>query len=350
MKKIITLLTALVLLVTIPFFTVAEEEAATWSFLDGSINLTVPEKLNQLQGLIYPMDIGEFDADRKLAISLIAYIPLTEEDQEVLKLNDTSSERTEEQTQRLTEAFTKATSLYNFFYVGNGKRFEDVQELILQDVSPDNYNLYELGQAGDYRFYLQMPRPDSEETKDNAASMPENCREEYLDLLKDSDTVIAAITVQKPSKFGEEAVGTVLSFELNDFNGEPVKSEDLFAGHKVTLVNLWASWCGPCAAEMPELEAIWQEYGARGAGVIGICLDGYKEKCLADAKQVAAEGGVTYPMLACTKELETSLNDSVVGAYPTTIFVNEKGEIISAPVIGVQPDTYREILDASLAE
>ena len=350
MEKIIALLTALVLLLSVSLSAVAEEEAATWSFLDSSINLTVPEKLNQIQGLIYPMDIGEFDAERKLSICLIAYIPLSEEDQADLKLNDGNSERTEEQTQRLTEAFGKASSLYTFFSVGNGQRFEDVQELIFQGVSPDNYNLYEVGQAGDYRFYLQTPKPDSEETKNNVASMPENCREEYLDLLTDTDTIIAAITVQEPSRFGADAVGTVLSFELNDFNGEPVKSEDLFAGHKVTLVNLWASWCGPCAAEMPELETISKEYGAKGAGVIGICLDGYKEKCLADAKQVAAEGGVTYPMLACTKELEASLNDSVVGAYPTTIFVNEKGEIISAPVIGVQPDVYREILDASLAE
>ena len=349
MKKIVALLTGLVLLLTVSLSAVAEEEAHIWPFNDTGISLNVPEKWNQLQGMIYPMDIGEFSPNPKIACSVILYIPLSEEDRELITQIQSGAETTEEQTKRLTEILDNASELYTFFSIGNGKTFEDVQVLILKDDSPDNYVVNELGQTGDYRFYLMTPKTDSEGVTNSLAKFPENCKEEYMNLLTDVDAVKAAVTVQKPVKPGEEVVGTTLTFELNDFSGNSVRSEDLFTGRKITLVNLWASWCGPCAAEMPELEALWQEYSAKGAGVIGICLDAYKEKCLADAKQVAAEAGVTYPMLASTKDLETTLNP-IVEVYPTTIFVDENGVIIGEPIRGVNLDAYRTTLDEFLSE
>ena len=345
MKKTIALLTALVLLLTLSLSAVAEDGDSVWSFNETGIKLTVPEKWNQIQGMLYPMEIGEFDPDRKIACSVIVYVPLSEEDRALVSQSGNGAGLTEEQISKLTELLSNTSELYSFFSVGNGRTFEDVRDVILQNDSPDSYVVNELGQAEDYRFYLLTPKTDSEGVADSLAKFPENCRDEYIGLLADEDTVKAAVTVQKPVKSGEAAIGTVLSFELNDFDGKPVKSEELFAGRKVTLVNLWASWCGPCAAEMPELEAIWQEYGAKGAGVVGLCLDGYKEKSLADAKQVAAEGGVTFPMLACTKELEDVYLNSLVEAYPTTVFVNEKGEIIGEPIVGASPDAYRAALD-----
>ena len=349
MKKALALIAALVLLLSLSLSAVAEEETSTWPFVNTGVILSAPAKWSQLQGLLFPTDVGEIDPGNKIACAAIQYIPLNQEDQAlVAQANDI--ELTDEQKARLLEILGKTVSLYYFFSVGNGKSFEDVQDVILQGESPDPYAVYELGQAGDYRFYFITTKPDSEATETAVAKLPEDCREEYLTLLKDTDTVIAAVALQKPVKTGSDSVGQSLSFELTDFSGNPVSSKDLFAGHKVTLVNLWASWCHPCAAEMPELEALWQDYGAKGAGFVGLCLDGYKEKSLADAKQVAADNGVTYPMLACTEELEAWLMNAMGNTVPTTFFVNEEGEILGEPIIGVQPDAYLEALEKFLAE
>ena len=348
MRKPIALVLALILVLTVSFSAVAEEQQKiTWYFSEAGIVLTAPDSLIQAKGMIYPLILGEIDPERKIACAFLQYAPLNDEEQALVYEDEANL--TEEQKARILEIYGRAVLLYYFCSVGNGKTFEDVQDVILKGASPDGYSVYELGRIGEDSFYLMVPKPDSEETVKFTAQFPEDCRQEYIDLLKDTDAVIAGVTVQKPMRPGD-AVGSVISFELTDFSGNPVSSEDLFAGHKVTLVNLWASWCHPCAAEMPELEALWQDYGAKGAGFVGLCLDGYKEKSLADAKQVAADNGVTYPMLACTEELEAWLINAMGNTVPTTFFVNEKGEILGEPIIGVQPDAYLEALEKFLAE
>ena len=348
MRKPIALVLALILVLTVSFSAVAEEQQKpAWYFSEAGIVLTCPDSLMQAKGMIYPLILGEIDPERKIACAFLQYAPLNDEEQALVYEDEANL--TEEQKARVLEIYGRAVLLYYFCSVGNGKTFEDVQDVILKGASPDGYSVYELGRIGEDSFYLMVPKPDSEETVKFTAQFPEDCRQEYIDLLKDTDAVIAGVTVQKPMRPGD-AVGSVISFELTDFSGNPVSSKDLFAGHKVTLVNLWASWCHPCAAEMPELEALWQDYGAKGAGFVGLCLDGYKEKSLADAKQVAADNGVTYPMLACTEELEAWLINAMGNTVPTTFFVNEKGEILDEPIIGVQPDAYLEALEKFLAE
>ena len=61
--------------------------------------------------------------------------------------------------------------------------------------------------------------------------------------------------------------------ETTDLDGNTVNTADIFAENKLTMVNIWATFCGPCINEMPELEKIHQEYAEEGAGVIGLVLD-----------------------------------------------------------------------------
>lgn len=81
------------------------------------------------------------------------------------------------------------------------------------------------------------------------------------------------------------------TFSLASLQGTQVEVPTAYAGGPV-LINLWASWCGPCVTEMPALQAFAKEQGANGVQVVGIALD--------DAQAVQAfvdRTGVSYPIL-----------------------------------------------------
>lgn len=83
----------------------------------------------------------------------------------------------------------------------------------------------------------------------------------------------------------------VPALELRDLDGSRVPLPDAWAG-RVTLVNLWATWCAPCLREMPDLQAYSSEQGPNGVHVVGIALD--------DANAVRAflaQHGIDYPVL-----------------------------------------------------
>src|SRR6202012_1420152 len=70
-----------------------------------------------------------------------------------------------------------------------------------------------------------------------------------------------------------------------------------YAGKKGTLVNLWATWCGPCVHEMPELSKLYDKYKAQGWGIVGIDVD----ESPAEVREFLVKRSVTYPILLSTK-------------------------------------------------
>jgi thiol-disulfide isomerase/thioredoxin len=80
-------------------------------------------------------------------------------------------------------------------------------------------------------------------------------------------------------------------FALDDLSGNKVEVPRAYAGRPL-LVNVWATWCGPCRQEMPELQRFAAEQGANGVQVVGIALDEP-----AAAREFVARTGVRYPIL-----------------------------------------------------
>ena len=105
-------------------------------------------------------------------------------------------------------------------------------------------------------------------------------------------TVIAARAPAPPTGVHVARRGERMpSMALADLAGQQVRLPDAWAG-QVTLVNLWATWCGPCLKEMPDLQAFSSEQGGNGVRVVGIALDDP-----AAVRPFLAQHGITYPVL-----------------------------------------------------
>lgn len=76
-----------------------------------------------------------------------------------------------------------------------------------------------------------------------------------------------------PTEPEDPWTGKELRFETTDLDGNPVRSEELFAQHKVTMLNIWATWCGPCKGELRELGDINRRVQEKNGAIIGILSD-----------------------------------------------------------------------------
>jgi cytochrome c biogenesis protein CcmG/thiol:disulfide interchange protein DsbE len=113
---------------------------------------------------------------------------------------------------------------------------------------------------------------------------------------------------------------------------------------QVVLINLWATWCGPCREETPGLIRLSREDGAKGLAVVGLSLDvGGREKVRAFVRQFQVPYPIVFP------EPMSQLADTVE-AVPTTILVDRNGRVAKTYVGAVERAVFASDVDALLAE
>ena len=141
------------------------------------------------------------------------------------------------------------------------------------------------------------------------------------------------------------------AFEGKDLDGNTVKSDELFSGNAVTVVNFWFTTCNPCVGELAELDALNKELAEKGGALIGVntfTLDGDKA-AIADAKDVLAKKGATYQNIYFGSGGDAGKFVKNVFAYPTTYVVDRNGNIVGDPIVGaVTGKTQAEALQAQI--
>lgn len=139
-------------------------------------------------------------------------------------------------------------------------------------------------------------------------------------------------------------------FATEDLSLEPVTSEQLFSENKITMINVWATFCGYCIEEMPDLEILKSRLEEKGCGIIGVVgdIEGVQDKQhLRDALEIVESTGVTYPNLLPWDNFEYMLP---VPGYPTTFFVDSEGNLIGDPAVGARgANDYEALVDEALA-
>ena len=113
-------------------------------------------------------------------------------------------------------------------------------------------------------------------------------------------------------------------FAMVDGEGNEVKLSD-FVG-KPVILNFWASWCGPCKAEMPDFEEAYQEYGDEIQFVIVNLTDGRSET-LETAKAFLEDAGYTFPVYFDTQMAGASAYG--VNSIPRTYFIDAEGVAVA---------------------
>ena len=101
----------------------------------------------------------------------------------------------------------------------------------------------------------------------------------------------------------------------------------------VVLLNVWATWCGPCRVEIPELQALHNKYDARGFKVVGVSLD---ENGDAEVKKFVAEYKVTYPIAIDAEGRVANVLRTTV--LPTSVLIGRDGRIVWRKIGPVLPN------------
>lgn len=150
------------------------------------------------------------------------------------------------------------------------------------------------------------------------------------------------------------APGILSTFTAQDLEGNTV-TQEVLEGHTLTMVNVWATFCGPCISEMPELGELSAEYADQGVQIIGMVSDVWTSDGAIDpdqvalAQEIADTTGADYLHIIPGEDLYGLL--AQINTVPTTFFVDETGRQVGSAYLGARnKESWQKILDQMLQE
>lgn len=120
-----------------------------------------------------------------------------------------------------------------------------------------------------------------------------------------------------------------------DFDGNDV-DENLFSKNAVTVMNFWFTGCKPCVAELSKLNELNDAIKSMGGEVVGVNTDTFdgKEATIKEAKKILESQGAKYRNFALDANSDAGKYASEIMAFPTTILIDRKGNIVGEPMVG----------------
>lgn len=137
-----------------------------------------------------------------------------------------------------------------------------------------------------------------------------------------------------------------ISFEGTDLEGNAVSS-DIFSQSKLTMINVWATYCNPCLREMPALGELAAEYSAEELQIIGIVSDVMEGSEQELVESLIQETGADYPHLLLNESIYYGLLTNV-SAVPTTFFLDENGVILDTVVGAMEKSAWEDKINGLL--
>lgn len=162
---------------------------------------------------------------------------------------------------------------------------------------------------------------DLERQKALVEKIPAGLTDERINKLK------AHIETSEKTAVGQKYI----DFSMQTPEGETVSLSSFISKNKYTLIDFWASWCGPCRKEMPNVVAAYNEFKAKGFGIVGVSLDENAEQW----KEAIKALNITWPQMS---DLKGWSNEGAklygVNSIPATVLVDQDGTIIARNLRG----------------
>ncbi len=318
MKKLISLLLAVLMLATAGVQALAEEpEMVDYE----EIGIAIPwvDEITALKGYYEEAPYGLISNDPAIALMMVYYVGATME--ELMELDDDA----------VVEPLVPVIIM-----VTDGTK-EDILNILEEETAE---NLRTIGSGEGYTGYYYLDGNVSNDLDPEFA-------EDYAAFLEKLPAALEKAKVHAPADPMVELVKEKITFTAKDADGKEYTSEELFKDCKVTMVNCWGTWCPHCVNEMPELAEINTRLQEKGCQVIGIEFESdYDEETLSEGKELMAEAGTNYISVLYNDDM-TFMDQ--VQAYPITFFVDKDGNQLTVPVEGAQVDIYESLVDELLS-
>jgi len=305
----------------------SDGEPLSMEYPEDGFTLHFPAEFKTLKGMLIPT--GGLEISPGVSITMINYLGMAEED--LLSLKNGNDD------EAYSDALNKAIQPLCILLVL--KDNQDIETFIQSfvDSQEEADDIKVLAKAGGTTFCSIATSPDQ--------PLEPGFQEEYDKIRGMIDDVLANADYYEPINVYAGTENRALSFDTTDMDGNAVSSTALFAEHEYTLVNIWASWCGPCINELEELQTIDGRLSEVDCGVVGLLYDGNEEAPRETARAILEEKGISYTVILAPENVDEQF---VVQAFPTTYIVNRQGVIVGDPIIGARVDQYEPAITALL--
>ncbi len=139
-----------------------------------------------------------------------------------------------------------------------------------------------------------------------------------------SDDTIPASAAINVADAARRETAEPLELTVKDLAGKPVNLKD-WRGHPV-IIEFWATWCGPCRKEMPELNEIYRRYRSKGLVILGVSLDAVQGDGIEAVEPFIEDFKILYPIAMADEALVEKL---ALEAVPTTLLVGRDGRVLA---------------------